>query len=68
MSSLPKFQTVLQISKNGGPEVLEVVHDAPIPKPQEGEILVKNTHAGVNYIDTVQLTPSPSSLPCPQFS
>lgn len=53
MPPLPKKQTAIQISRNGGPEVLEVVHDAPIPEPKQGEVLVQNTYAGVNYIDTV---------------
>lgn len=42
----------VQISKTGGPEVLEYKTDLPVPVPQEGEILVKNEYMGINYIDT----------------
>lgn len=40
------------VSKTGGPEVLEVQSAYPVPKLQEGEILVRNKFAGINYIDT----------------
>jgi NADPH2:quinone reductase len=49
----------------GGPEVLELV-DLPIPRPADGEVLVRVTRAGVNYADTHRRTDSylaPSSLP-----
>ncbi len=41
----------IQISKTGGPEVLELV-DLPRPEPKSGEVLVKIEAAGVNFIDT----------------
>lgn len=41
----------IQISKTGGPEVLELV-DLPKPEPKAGEVLVKIAAAGVNFIDT----------------
>ena len=41
----------IQISKTGGPEVLELV-DLPKPEPKAGEVLVKIEAAGVNFIDT----------------
>jgi NADPH2:quinone reductase len=34
----------------GGPEALEVMN-LPAPDPQEGEALVKVSHAGINFID-----------------
>jgi NADPH2:quinone reductase len=40
----------VQISRYGGPEVLEPV-DAPPPRPGQGEVLVRVAFAGVNYID-----------------
>ncbi|KAJ9103633.1 hypothetical protein QFC19_004208 [Naganishia cerealis] len=36
----------------GGPEVLEYRTDLPVPKPGNGQVLVKNTTVGINYIDT----------------
>jgi NADPH:quinone reductase len=41
----------IQVSKTGGPEVLELV-DLPVPKPGAGQVLVKVEATGVNFIDT----------------
>lgn len=41
----------IQVSRTGGPEVLEVV-ELPDPEPGEGQLLVDVAAAGVNYIDT----------------
>jgi NADPH:quinone reductase len=41
----------IQVSKTGGPEVLELV-DLPVPEPKAGEVLVRIHAAGVNFIDT----------------
>lgn len=51
----------IQVSRTGGPEVLELV-DLPTPKPGPGEILVRQEAVGLNYIETYQrsgLYPSP---------
>ena len=42
----------IRISAWGGPEVLELVEDAPVPDPGPGELLVQVTRAGVNFADT----------------
>ena len=39
------------ISKNGGPEVLEL-KDIKLSEPKSGEVLIKNKAIGLNYIDT----------------
>ncbi len=39
------------ISKNGGPEVLEL-KDVDLDNPKSGEVLIKNKAIGLNYIDT----------------
>jgi NADPH2:quinone reductase len=39
------------ISKNGGPEVLEL-KDIQLDEPKSGEVLIKNEAIGLNYIDT----------------
>jgi NADPH:quinone reductase len=36
----------------GGPEVLELVEDAPIPEPAEGQVLIEVSRAGINFADT----------------
>jgi len=41
----------VQVSRFGGPEVLEVV-DLPTPEPCPGEVLVRHTAIGLNFIDT----------------
>ena len=56
----------IQVSRTGGPEVLEVV-ELPDPEPGEGELLVELAAAGVNYIDTYQrsgLYPTPTPFVC----
>src|SRR5476651_157266 len=40
----------IQISRTGGPEVLEYV-DLPTPKPGPGEVLVRAEAIGVHYFD-----------------
>jgi NADPH2:quinone reductase len=42
----------IRISQWGGPEVLELVEDAPVPEPGDGELLVRVTRAGINFADT----------------
>jgi NADPH2:quinone reductase len=42
----------IRVSQWGGPEVLELVEDAPMPEPGEGEVLIHVNRAGVNYADT----------------
>jgi NADPH2:quinone reductase len=42
----------IRISEWGGPEVLELVEDAPVPDPGEGQVLVRVSRAGVNFADT----------------
>jgi len=42
----------IRISAFGGPEVLELVEDAPVPEPAEGQVLVRVRRAGINFADT----------------
>jgi NADPH2:quinone reductase len=41
----------VQITENGGPEVMEVV-DLPVPEPGPGQVRVRIEAAGLNFIDT----------------
>ena len=41
----------IEIKKNGGPEVLEL-KDIKLEDPKEGEVLIKHSAIGLNYIDT----------------
>ncbi|GKT70241.1 quinone oxidoreductase [Colletotrichum tofieldiae] len=51
-SSLPQTMNGVQISRTGGIEVLDHHTDLPVPAPAEGQVLVRNAYAGVNFIDT----------------
>jgi NADPH:quinone reductase len=42
----------IRISRWGGPEVLELVEDAPVPEPADHELLVRVRRAGINFADT----------------
>src|SRR5215208_3719659 len=42
----------VRISEWGGPEVLELVEDAPVPEPADGQVLIRVHRAGVNFADT----------------
>lgn len=41
----------IQISKPGGPEVMDLV-DLDLPAPEPGQVRVRHTAVGLNYIDT----------------
>ena len=40
----------IQIDRYGGPEVI-VRRDIPIPAVKPGEVLIRSSHAGVNFMD-----------------
>jgi NADPH2:quinone reductase len=40
----------VRISTQGGPEVMKV-EDIPLPDPAEGEVLIRQTIVGMNYLD-----------------
>ena len=41
----------VRIEKTGGPEVMQLV-DVDLPKPEPGEVRIRHTAIGLNYIDT----------------
>ena len=41
----------IQFEKTGGPEVMQLV-DVTVPKPGAGEVRIRQTAIGLNYIDT----------------
>jgi putative PIG3 family NAD(P)H quinone oxidoreductase len=51
--SLPETMTAIEIREAGGPEVL-VPASRPVPRPGEGEVLIKVAAAGVNRPDCLQ--------------
>lgn len=61
-TNLPTTQRAIQISRTGGPDVLEYHTSLPVPTPGPGQVLVKNNLCGINFIDTyfrTGLYPSP---------
>jgi NADPH2:quinone reductase len=40
----------IRIERYGGPEVL-LHRDIPVPRPAAGEVLIRLTHAGINFMD-----------------
>lgn len=52
MADIPQTMKGVVIEKTGGVEVLEYKTDLTVPTPQDGQVLVKNSFAGVNFIDT----------------
>ncbi len=65
MAALPARMTVIAIRAPGGPDVL-TAELRPVPKPGDGEILVKVAAAGVNRPDVMQrmgLYPPPPGAP-----
>lgn len=51
-TSIPETMKGVLCTAVGGPEVLEYKTDLPVPKPGKGQVLVKNSYMGINYIDT----------------
>ena len=65
MAALPAQMTAIAIRSPGGPEVL-TAELRPVPKPDDGETLIKVAAAGVNRPDVVQrmgLYPPPPGAP-----
>ena len=68
MVNVPETMTAIEISKPGGPEVLQA-KVVPTPKPGAGQILIKVAAAGVNRPDLMQRAgsypPPPGHSPLP---
>jgi NADPH2:quinone reductase len=53
MTSLPSSMNAVVIAGKGGPEVLQL-RDLAVPRPGDGEVLIKVVAAGVNRPDVLQ--------------
>src|SRR5438552_19061010 len=51
--TIPETMRVVEITRPGGAEGLRIA-TRPVPRPQQGELLVKVAAAGVNRPDTMQ--------------
>lgn len=45
MAGLPETMRAIRIHKQGGPEVMQM-DEIPVPKPGQGQVLIKVEHAG----------------------
>ncbi|KAJ9123501.1 hypothetical protein QFC24_003715 [Naganishia onofrii] len=52
MSTIPSTMRGVLCTAVGGPSVLSYQTDLPVPRPTAGQVLIHNTYAGINYIDT----------------
>jgi NADPH2:quinone reductase len=50
--SIPSVQHAVVVEEVGGPKVTKYRTDVAVPMPQEGQVFVKNTVSGVNFVDT----------------
>ena len=48
---LPEVMTALHLLGNGGPEMLELRHDVPVPSPADDEVLVRVRACAMNNTD-----------------
>ena len=49
--SIPETMRALEQTSLDGPQDMRLVADAPLPRPREGEVLIRVTAAGVNFAD-----------------
>ena len=52
--SIPVTMRALQQTSLNGPQDLRLITDAPVPSPGPGEVLIRVTAAGVNFVDISQ--------------
>ena len=48
---IPATMRALQQTSLDGPQDLRLITDAPVPTPGPGEVLIRVTAAGVNFLD-----------------
>jgi NADPH2:quinone reductase len=60
------MRALLQTSLNG-PRDLRLITDAPVPSPGPGELLIRVTAAGINFVDIQQATGTFAGGPRPPY-
>jgi NADPH2:quinone reductase len=61
--STPSTMRALQQTSLDGPQDLRLVTDAPVPTPGQGEVLIRVTAAGVNFLDVLQSRGASAAAP-----
>jgi NADPH:quinone reductase len=65
--SIPDSMHALQQTSLNGPQDLRLITDAPVPVPGPGEILIRVTAAGVNFVDISQARGTFAGGPRPPY-
>ncbi|TMQ88343.1 NADPH:quinone oxidoreductase family protein [Actinomadura soli] len=65
--SIPSTMRALQQTSLNGPQDLRLISDAPVPKPGPGEVLIRVTAAGVNFVDVSQARGTFAGGPQPPY-
>ncbi|MGW3964234.1 NADPH:quinone oxidoreductase family protein [Amycolatopsis sp. NPDC005003] len=65
--SLPVTMRALQQRTLTGPPDLHLITDAPVPRPGPGEVLIRVTAAGVNFVDLSQARGTFAGGPQPPY-
>jgi NADPH2:quinone reductase len=64
--SVPSTMRAVLLTEVGGTEKLQYIDSQPTPPPADGQLLVRNTFSGFNFVDVYYRTgmyPSPSGYP-----
>jgi NADPH2:quinone reductase len=65
--SIPATMRALQQTSLNGPQDLRLITGAPVPSPGPGEILIRVTAAGVNFVDISQARGTFANGPRPPY-
>ncbi|TYK50486.1 NADPH:quinone oxidoreductase family protein [Actinomadura decatromicini] len=65
--SIPSTMRALRQTSLDGPRDLRLVTDAPVPSPGPGEVLIRVTAAGVNFVDVSQSRGTFANGPRPPY-
>ena len=65
--SIPTTMRALQQTSLNGPQDLRLITDAPVPSPGPGEVLIRVTAAGVNFVDISQARGTFAGGPQPPY-
>jgi len=65
--SIPSTMRARQQTSRNGPQDLRLITDAPVPSPGPGEVLIRVTAAGVNYVDISQARGTFAGGPQPPY-
>jgi hypothetical protein len=64
---IPATMRALQQTSLNGPQDLRLITDAPVPRPAPGEVLIRVTAAGVNFVDISQARGTFAGGPQPPY-